>query len=51
MNGARSFRAGYQMYFDGYVRWITTVDTQWAGDKDRLVNNRRGYVRWRKDLP
>ena len=51
MNGARSFRAGYQMYFDGYVRWITTVDTQWAGDKDRLVNNRRGYVRCVRDLP
>ena len=45
MNGARSFSAGYQMYLHGYLRWVTTVDTQWAGDNDRLVNNRKGYVR------
>lgn len=50
MDGARSFSAGYQMYFDGYVRWVTTVDTQWAGDNDRLVNNRKGYVRCVRDL-
>ena len=50
MDGARSFGAGYQMYFDGYVRWVTTVDTQWAGDNDRLVNNRKGYVRCVRDL-
>ena len=29
MNGGRSFSAGYQMYFDGYLRFVTTVDTQW----------------------
>ena len=51
MNGGRSFSAGYQMYFDGYLRFVTTVDTQWAGDKDRLVNNRKGYVRCVRDLP
>ena len=51
MNGGRSFNAGYQMYFDGYLRFVTTVDTQWAGDKDRLVNNRKGYVRCVRDLP
>ena len=51
MNGARSFRAGYQMYLHGYVRWVTTVDTQWAGDRDRLVNYKEGYVRCVRDLP
>lgn len=51
MNGARSFSAGYQMYLHGYLRWVTTVDTQWAGDNDRLVNNRKGYVRCVRDLP
>lgn len=50
MNGARSFSAGYQMYFDGYLRFITTVDTQWGGDKDRLVNAGKGYVRCVRDL-
>lgn len=50
MNGARSFSAGYQMYLHGYLRWVTTVDTQWAGDNDRLVNNRKGYVRCVRDL-
>ena len=50
MNGGRSFSAGYQMYFDGYLRFITTVDTQWGGDKDRLVNNKKGYVRCVRDL-
>lgn len=51
MNGARSFSAGYQMYADGYLRYVTTVDTQWAGDTNRLVNNRKGYVRCVRDLP
>lgn len=50
MNGARSFSAGYQMYFDGYLRFITTVDTRWGGDKDRLVNAGKGYVRCVRDL-
>lgn len=50
MNGGRSFSAGYQMYFDGYLRFVTTVDTQWGGDKDRLVNDRKGYVRCVRDL-
>ena len=50
MNGGRSFSAGYQMYFDGYLRFVTTVDTQWGGDKDRLVNNKKGYVRCVRDL-
>lgn len=50
MNGARSFSAGYQMYFDGYLRFVTTVDTQWGGDNDRLVNNKKGYVRCVRDL-
>lgn len=50
MDGARSFSAGYQMYLHGYLRWVTTVDTQWAGDNDRLVNNRKGYVRCVRDL-
>ncbi len=51
MNGARSFSAGYQMYFDGYLRFITTVDTKWGGDNNRLVNNKKGYVRCVRDLP
>ena len=50
MNGGRSFNAGYQMYFDGYLRFVTTVDTQWGGDKDRLVNAKKGYVRCVRDL-
>lgn len=50
MNGGRSFSAGYQMYFDGYLRFVTTVDTQWGGDKNRLVNDRNGYVRCVRDL-
>ena len=50
MNGGRSFSAGYQMYFDGYLRFVTTVDTQWGGDKDRLVNDKKGYVRCVRDL-
>ena len=50
MNGGRSFSAGYQMYFDGYLRFVTTVDTQWGGDKDRLVNAKKGYVRCVRDL-
>ena len=50
MNGARSFSAGYQMYFDGYLRFVTTVDTQWGGDNDRLVNAKKGYVRCVRDL-
>lgn len=50
MNGARSFSAGYQMYFDGYLRFVTTVDTRWGGDKDRLVNAGKGYVRCVRDL-
>lgn len=50
MNGGRSFSAGYQMYFDGYIRFVTTVDTQWGGDKNRLVNDRNGYVRCVRDL-
>ena len=51
MNGGRSFGAGYQMYYEGYLRYLTTVDTKWAGDKDRLVNNKKGYVRCVRDLP
>ena len=51
MNGVRSFSAGYQMYFDGYLRFITTVDTKWGGDNNRLVNNKKGYVRCVRDLP
>ena len=47
---ALAFSAGYQMYLHGYLRWVTTVDTQWAGDNDRLVNNRKGYVRCVRDL-
>lgn len=50
MNGGRSFSAGYQMYFDGYLRFVTTVDTQWGGDENRLVNDRNGYVRCVRDL-
>lgn len=50
MNGARSFSAGYQMYFDGYLRFVTTVDTRWGGDNDRLVNAEKGYVRCVRDL-
>ena len=50
MNGGRSFSAGYQMYFNGYLRFVTTVDTQWGGDKNRLVNDRNGYVRCVRDL-
>ena len=50
MNGGRSFSAGYQMYFDGYLRFVTTVDAQWGGDKDRLVNAKKGYVRCVRDL-
>lgn len=50
MNGGRSFSAGYQMYFGGYLRFVTTVDTQWGGDKNRLVNDRNGYVRCVRDL-
>lgn len=50
MNGGRSFSAGYQMYFDGYLRFVTTVDTRWGGDKNRLVNDRNGYVRCVRDL-
>ncbi len=50
MNGARSFSAGYQMYFDGYLRFVTTVDTSWGGDKNRLVNDKKGYVRCVRDL-
>lgn len=50
MNGGRSFSAGYQMYFDGYLRFVTTVDTQWGGDKNRLVSDRNGYVRCVRDL-
>lgn len=50
MTGGRSFSAGYQMYFDGYLRFVTTVDTQWGGDKNRLVNDRNGYVRCVRDL-
>ncbi len=50
MSGGRSFSAGYQMYFDGYLRFVTTVDTQWGGDKNRLVNDRNGYVRCVRDL-
>ena len=50
MNGGRSFSAGYQMYFDGYLRFVTTVDTQWGGDKNRLVNDRNGDVRCVRDL-
>ena len=50
MNGARSFSAGYQMFFNGYLRFVTTVDTSWGGDRDRLVNDKKGYVRCVRDL-
>lgn len=50
MNGARSFSAGYQMFFNGYLRFVTTVDTSWGGDRGRLVNDKKGYVRCVRDL-
>ena len=50
MNGAKSFSAGYQMFFNGYLRFVTTVDTSWGGDRGRLVNDKKGYVRCVRDL-
>ena len=40
----------YAWKYDGYLRFVTTVDTQWGGDKDRLVNDKKGYVRCVRDL-
>ena len=50
MNGAKSFSAGYQMFFNGYLRFVPTVDTSWGGDRGRLVNDKKGYVRCVRDL-
>lgn len=46
--GAKSFPVGYQLYTDGYLRYVTTVDTQWVVDKGV---NKSGYVRCVRDLP
>lgn len=50
-NGAKTFPAGYQLYTDGYLRYVSTVDTQWVGNKDHTYNDRKGYVRCVRDLP
>lgn len=49
--GTKSFRAGYQLYMDGYLRYVTTVDTPWAGDANHTYNDKMGYVRCVRDLP
>lgn len=49
-SGIRGFGAGYQMYFNGYIRFVSTVDLNWAGDSNHELNL-EGYVRCVRDNP